>query len=178
MKRDAITELFDYTGWAWERFERVIDALPESTYASPVAGSGWPSIAACMTHFVAAYDGWINHEFGGLNMGQTTYPGAFPEPVNSWPDMKSYYGRCRDSFRGAMALPDDDFYAKKTYHLLDNAGDPAEELSPADILANLVIHERGHHGDLNTLFHQLGVRSFIVDFRYFTTRRADFVTDD
>ena len=26
MNRDAISELFDYTGWAWERIARVIDA--------------------------------------------------------------------------------------------------------------------------------------------------------
>ena len=45
-------------------------------------------------------------------------------------------------------------------------------------MRNLVIHERGHHGDLSTLFHTLGVRSFLVDFRYFTTRRADFVMDE
>jgi uncharacterized damage-inducible protein DinB len=178
MKRDGITELFDYTGWAWERFERIIDGLPEGAYADPVAGSGWPSIAACMTHFVAAYDGWINHEFGGLNLGEMSYPATYPEPVTSWADMKTYYQRCRDSFRRALALPDDQFYAKKTYDIQEQPGDPPEELSPADILANLVIHERGHHGDLSTLFHTLGVRSFLVDFRYFTTRRADFVMDE
>jgi len=175
MQRDAITELFDYTGWAWERFERVIDGLPEGIYATPVAGSGWPSIAACMTHFVRAYDGWINGDWA-LDRGEISYPGKWPGPVNSWGDMKAYHERCRESFHGVLALPDDAFYAKKTYP--GDSGDPPEDMSPADIVANLVVHERGHHGDLNTLFHQLGVRSFIVDFRYFTTRRADFVMDD
>ena len=30
--------------------------------------------------------------------------------------------------------------------------------APAELLGNLVIHERGHHGDINTLFYQLGLQ--------------------
>jgi len=174
MERAAIQELFDYTGWAWERFARVIDGLEPGAYARPVPGSGWPSIAACLTHFVASYDGWLNMEWGGIEIGAMSYPAEYPEPVNDWEQMRAYYRRVRTSFESALALPDDRLSPKKRYEM----DDVAEDMSPADILANLVIHERGHHGDLNTLFHQLNIRSFIVDFRYFKTRRADFVMDE
>ena len=171
MQRDALQELFDYTGWAWERIERVIDGLPEGTFGRPVEGSGWPRLADCVTHFTGAYDGWLNGEWA-LALGELKHPGD--EALRDWAAMKAYRAECREMFAEALAAPDDVLYEKRRMEL---DGGP-EMLSRADILANLVVHERGHHGDLNTLFHQLGVQSYIIDYRYFVSRRDEFAMDD
>lgn len=174
MNRDAISELFDYTGWAWERIARVIDQQPPDVYAKAVAGSGWPSLAACLTHFVASYDGWINMDWGQIEAGDMSYPAEWPEPVNDWNQMRAYYLRVRESFRRALNVPDEVLYEKRLYNLESIP----EQMSRADILTNLVIHERGHHGDLNTLFHQLGIRSYFIDFRFFRTLPNEFLLDE
>jgi uncharacterized damage-inducible protein DinB len=174
MDRAAITELFDYTGWAWQRIARVIDEQHIDAYAKPMEGSGWPSIAACLSHVVSAHDGWLNGSWGGIQAGQFSYPAEWPKPVDDWPAMKAYHERLRDTFRRVLDVPDDVLYAKRT---IDDGFGP-EELSRADILANLVVHERGHHGDLNTLFHLHGVKSYFIDYRFFRTLPDRFVLDE
>lgn len=173
MNRDAINELFDYTGWAWERIARVIESQPAHVYARAVNGSGWPSIAACLTHVISAYDGWINMEWGGIEAGEMSYPAEWPNPVDDWGEMKAYHGRVRDSFRRAINVPDDVLYEKRLYQL----GPEGEYMSRADILTNMLLHERGHHGDLNTLFHQHGIQSYYIDYRFFRTLPDKFLGD-
>jgi uncharacterized damage-inducible protein DinB len=68
---------------------------------------------------------------------------------------------------------DEELFKKRTWDLEFGP----EELSPADVLTNLLLHERGHHGDLNTLFHQLGVKSYFVDYRFFVSKPNDFLED-
>lgn len=171
MDRAAINELYDYTEFAWERVAATIDTLPPSQFAERVPGSGWPALGDCFEHFVSAYDGWINGEWA-LALGKLLYPG--PEALRTWAQMRAYRRGVRDAFEAALECTDAELFAKREYRF---AG-ISEMLSRADILTNLLIHERGHHGDLNTLFHQLGVRSFVIDYRYFVTRPGDFVTDD
>lgn len=171
MDRAAIKELYDYTGFAWDRIAATLDTLPPSQFVERVPGSGWPTLRDCFEHFVCAYDGWINGEWA-LGLGKLMYSG--PEALQTWEQMRNYRREVRSAFMAALDCPDEVLYAKREYRL----GDVPELLSRADILANLVIHERGHHGDLNTLFYQLGIRSFVIDYRYFTTRPRDFVMDD
>jgi len=171
-ERAAIEELYDYTGWAWGRIARVVDQLAPEMFAREVAGSGWPTLAACFEHWVAAYDGWLNHPTWGLGLGEVRHPGS--DALKSWPAMKAYRAQCRESFRAALAMPESALYAKREFRF----GGKVELLSPADILTNLLIHERGHHGDLNTLFDGLGVRGYFIDYRFFVTRREEFILDD
>lgn len=178
MDRAALNELFDYTGWAWERLERVIDALPPEQFGAPVPGSGWSALSSCIEHFTAAYDGWLNDEWS-LNLGPGFYPRGgedYPDvpELKVWETMKEYRRQCRAQCREVLARDDAWLFTKfeKDY------GGGVERWCPGDIIANLLLHERGHHGDLNTLFHQLGVRSYIIDYRYFVTRNADFAMDE
>jgi len=171
MRRDALNELFDYTGWAWERIALVIDGLPPDQFAMPVPGSGWPSLSACFAHFVGAYDGWINGPWA-LGLGERQHPGD--EALQSWPAMKQFRTRGREAFRHAIDVPNAVLYEKRA---MDLGGPEPERLSRADILGNLLLHERGHHGDLNTLFHAVGVRSYIIDYRAFVGAPEVFVAD-
>ncbi|MEX2080396.1 MAG: DinB family protein [Dehalococcoidia bacterium] len=169
MDRAAIQELFDYTGWAWDRIERVIDGLPEGTFEKPVPGSGWPAIRDCFEHFVGAYDGWINEGWG---LGPLIHQG--PETIATWGKAKAYRRQLREAFRHALAAPDEVLFDEAEY---EYGGGP-ETWSRAHMLTNLLLHERGHHGDLNTLFHQLGVQSYIIDYRYFVTKPTEFEMDE
>ena len=45
--------------------------------------------------------------------------------------------------------------------------DGPETMSLGDILANLLLHERGHHGDFTTLFWQLGIEQPALDYRQY-----------
>ena len=177
MDRAALDELFDYTGWAWDRIARTIDGLPPEAFGRPVAGSGWPALSDCIEHFTAAYDGWLNGDWA-LNLGPSHYPGdgegypGTPE-LKVWPAMKEYRKAVRAQCREALDSDDGWLFTKGER---DYGGGP-EVWSPGDVIANLLLHERGHHGDLNTLFHQLGVKSYIIDYRYFLTRRDEFALD-
>ena len=113
-------------------------------------------------------------DWGQIQAGDMSYPAEWPEPVNDWNQMRAYYLRVRESFRRALNVPDEVLYEKRLYNLESIP----EQMSRADILANLVIHERGHHGDLNTLFHQLGIRSYFIDFRFFRTLPNEFLLDE
>jgi uncharacterized damage-inducible protein DinB len=44
--------------------------------------------------------------------------------------------------------------------------------SPADIFAHTLLHERQHHGDVNTLLYQLGIEVPIVEYRFSLPERA------
>jgi uncharacterized damage-inducible protein DinB len=175
MKRDAIAELFDYADWAWERIARMIDEHPEA-YAAAAPGSGWPSIAACLSHVVGSYDGWLNGPWGGIGIGEMSYPGDWPKPIDDWQAMQAYRRRTRESFQLALDVPDNVLYEPN----IREAGAPPESqpLSRADVLTNLVLHERGHHGDLSTLFYQHGITGFLVDYTFYRMLPGEFVPDD
>jgi uncharacterized damage-inducible protein DinB len=172
VNRIAIAELFDYVNWAWERIEKTIDEQPEGTFTKEAPGSGWPRLADCCFHSVSAYDGWINGEWG---IGDGNYFAESEDPIESWEKFKAYRARCVEAFNTAMKASEDSFSRRRRFEIEPGV---VEMMSTGDILANLVLHERGHHGDLNTLFHQLGIRSYIIDYRYFVTRRDEFAVDN
>ena len=41
--------------------------------------------------------------------------------------------------------------------------------SPATIFGHVLLHELRHHGDLNTLFYQLGAEGPMVEYRFFVS---------
>lgn len=173
MDRDAIRELFDYTGWAWERIARLIDEHSQS-YATSAPGSGWPTVAACLSHVLATYDGWLNGPWAGVGIGEMSYPAEWPKPIEAWPALQAYRERVRASFLVALDRPDDLLYGPR----YREEGSPGGLLSLADILTNLVLHERGHHGDLNTLFAQHGVTGYFLDYAFYRSQPGAFVLDD
>jgi len=182
MDRAGITELFDYMGWAFERYARVLDDQPVNRFAELAPCSGWPSLAACFNHFVSGYDVWLNAAWS-FNLGPLLHPGdskvvtawanegSAPAPViEAWPAMKDYYARCREAVRAAMAVPDAILFERR-----DIRGGLR---SRADVITDLLLHERGHHGDINTLFYQLGLRPYFNDYSLYLTNPDDFILDE
>jgi uncharacterized damage-inducible protein DinB len=173
MDRNALDELYDYTGWAWDRIVALIEAQPPDLFAKPAPSSGWPSIAACLSHVLMTYDGWLNGGWSGLKLGDLSYPGRWPQPIDDWAALKAYRGRVRTSFRTTLEVPDAELHEARF-----REGGQGSPMSRADILANLVLHERGHHGDLNTLFHQHNVTGYLLDYAMYITHRDRFLLDD
>src|SRR4029079_8175308 len=88
-----------------------------------------------------------------------------PETMTSWDDFDAYYRTTKATFSRIMSsTPDAQLYEPFTRAY---QGETAETLSLADVLANLVLHERGHHGDISTLIHQLGGRPPSLDYRMY-----------
>jgi hypothetical protein len=46
--------------------------------------------------------------------------------------------------------------------------------APAELLGNTVLHERGHHGDVNTLLYQHGIDGGVPDYRFFVNAKRGY----
>jgi uncharacterized damage-inducible protein DinB len=156
--RGSLEELFAYTGWTWETHAVVLRPLSDERLREPVSGSGWPSLIAPLLHIVLAYDGWL-HGGWALELGPRLRPYEF-QPAN-WAELQAYRDEARVAFRKALEVPD----AELDRDVVLDFGDGAvSRMNRRQMLTNLLIHERGHHGDINTLLYQSGLRIPIVDY--------------
>ena len=161
MKRDAIDELFDYTEFAWAMIGQTVNALPAGSLTKAVDGSGWPSMREAFLHVIGAADGWLHYtlEYGGVI-------NPAPASMTGWADFDAYHRTTRATFRHILdQTPDDKLY--ETFTRTYDDDDMPETMSLAEILANLLLHERGHHGDISTLIYQLGGAPPALDYRQY-----------
>ncbi|MBF6600016.1 MAG: DinB family protein [Dehalococcoidia bacterium] len=165
LTRDALDELYRYTEYAWDVFAETMRGLPPGMLTQAAPGSGWPSLRDCYRHVVGAYDGWLHYS---LKRGELINPP--PERLGTWDGIEDYRRRTRATFRRTLAAVSDDGLAATFAGVYDPGAAP-ETQSLADILGNLLLHERGHHGDLSTLLYQLGQEPPFVDYRQYAVRR-------
>lgn len=157
MNRAAIEELVAFSDFAWRQHEETIRALGDDVLATPVPGSGWPALRDALAHVNFGYDRWLSILAG-------TPPTGFDvESVRSWDDLESYRHRERTRFRESLDSCSDDSLATERPMSIDS-----ETLvySPADIFVHVLLHERGHDGDISTLLYQLGVEPPVVEYRF------------
>jgi uncharacterized damage-inducible protein DinB len=155
MDRAAIDDLFAFTDYSWREYEAVIRPLGDDVLTQPAPGSGWPALRDALAHIVSAYVRWLADPAG------TTDEPA--ERVDSWDDLEDYRRRLRDHARVYLdSLDDVELLTPREMNIY------GETLvySPADILVHVLLHERQHHGDLNTLLYQLGIEIPIVEYRF------------
>jgi uncharacterized damage-inducible protein DinB len=146
MDRAAISQLFDFTEYGWQKYEVTIRPLGDQVLTTPAPGSGWPSLRDALAHINWAYVRWL------ADPVRTT--SAKVERVTSWHELDDYRRRVRTQARAYMdSLSDDELTAPRAM----NVDGDMLTYSPADILTHVLLHERQHHGDLNTLLYQLGV---------------------
>jgi uncharacterized damage-inducible protein DinB len=155
MDRVAIEELFTFTDYGWREYEGVIRPLGDEVLTRAAPGSGWPALRDALAHIVWAYVRWLADPAGTTD-----------EPVRrvtSWDQLEVYRRRVRRHVREYLdSLGDEELLAPREMNV---DGEPLR-YSPADIFAHTMLHERLHHGDLNTLLYQLGVEPPIVEFRF------------
>jgi uncharacterized damage-inducible protein DinB len=164
--RAALREMFDYTTFTSASYANSVRHLPEDAFCRAVDGSGWPSLRDALFHIASAWDGWIVEASGS--------PHAIVErsDITSWDDVE----RCRAAMRGRLEsvidrTPDDRLYAP-SWPIVP-AGEP--EMSPAHAIAHILLHERGHHGDVSTLLSALGAPVPGIDYMtyvFFRNRKS------
>jgi uncharacterized damage-inducible protein DinB len=155
MERVAIEELFAFTEYSWREHEQVIRPLGDELLTQPAPGSGWPALRDALAHIIWAYVRWLADP-----AGTSEEP---VERVESWDELDAYRRRVRDHVRGYLdSLGDDELVTPREM----NVDDEMLVYSPADIFVHVLLHERQHHGDVNTLLYQLGVEVPIVEYRF------------
>lgn len=156
MDRATIEELFAYTDWTWRQYADTIRPLGDAALVNPVPGSGWPALRDALAHANWGYDRWL------ADPARTS--DAAVEPVNSWADAEAFRRRVRGRFREYLDSLSDE---KLTTPRDMNIDGEMMSYSPADILTLLLLHEREHHGDLNTLLYQMRVEPAQTSYRFF-----------
>ena len=155
MDRVAIEELFAFTDHTWRVHEGVIRPLGDEVLTRPAPGSGWPALRDALAHINWAYVRWLADP-----AGTTDEP---VELVTSWDELEDYRRRVRGHMREYLdSLGDEELVAPREM----NVDGETLVYSPADIFAHAMLHERQHHGDVNTLLYQLGIEIPIVEFRF------------
>lgn len=147
--RQAIEELFAYTDYTRGEYADAVKRLGPEALTKPAPGSGWPALRDALGHINWSYQRWLSDPAG-------TTPGSFEAvSVNSWDDLDSYRLEVRTRFREYLgSLSDDELTTTREM----NVDGEILPYSPADIFAHVLLHELRHHGDINTLFYQLGAR--------------------
>jgi uncharacterized damage-inducible protein DinB len=168
--REALNELFDYTSFTWEAYGRSITALPPDALSRAVSGSEWPALRNVLFHLAAAWDGGMKE---ALHLDDPL--DATPESVATWSDLQAHREKMRGWLRRIIdETPDDELYAPTRPMW---PGTPAEmQTRIADIVAHVLLHERGHHGDVTTLLSQLGATPPALDYlvyAFFKQRRRN-----
>jgi uncharacterized damage-inducible protein DinB len=155
MDRAAIEELFTFTDRSWLEYERLIRPLGDRMLTQPAPGSGWPTLRDALAHINWAYIRWL------ADPARTTDEPV--EEIESWDELDAYRRRLRAHAREYLGSLDDDQLS--TPREMDIDGEMMR-YSPADILVHVLLHERQHHGDLNTLLYQLDIEVPIVEYRF------------
>jgi uncharacterized damage-inducible protein DinB len=157
MDRDALNELFDYTAFTWESYGRALKTLPPDALARPL-DTGWPTLRDVLFHVAAGWDGWLRDRLGLDDPLDAT-----PESLATWDDAQALRAKVRGWLRRVIDEAPDDVLRAKT----DPMGEGALAttlVSPADVLTHILLHERGHHGDVTTALSQLGAQIGPSDF--------------
>jgi uncharacterized damage-inducible protein DinB len=160
MNRAAIQELFDFTGWAWNRITEAIAETGGDALTRPAPGSGWPALRDCLGHVVLAYQRWCS----GLPQRKTLGMDRFdPAAIATLEELAGYRSALRTEFQSFLdSLSDEDLAEVQDF---DIDGDTIQ-YSYAELLTHLLLHERAHHGDLNTLLYQLGIDIPMTEYRF------------
>lgn len=156
--REAVEDLFAYSGWAWGEIAKVVEAAddPDEFVNRVAPGSGWPNIGACLVHMNLAYERWLNEPTIGLRV-----PG--PDELGTWAAIRALRDNVRAAFEARLGSFTDDALTAVRDFDIDGEMFP---YSPGELLTHLLLHERGHHGDFMTLLYQLGVEQVGLEYRF------------
>jgi uncharacterized damage-inducible protein DinB len=155
LDRAALRELFDFTTFTWAAYGQAMRRLSPEDFTRPIDGSGWPALRNALFHIASAWDGWFCEFSGSREVIDESYK---PE---TWEQTDAYRQRIRAMLERIIDdTPDAKLHAP--WMAITPGGEL--ELSPADIITHILLHERGHHGDIGTLFHAAGAPLPDIDY--------------
>jgi uncharacterized damage-inducible protein DinB len=163
MDRVALDDLFGYTGWVWEQVRATVPDDEILSRAAP--GSGWPALRNCLGHIILAYDRWVP---AIVELESRPLPELGPDDFRSWSQLDTERRRTRDALERALERWTD----AELDELHDvNIDGETVHYSRGELIAHLLLHERGHHGDVTTLFWQLGMGDdTLLEYRFYLGR--------
>lgn len=159
MNKRALEDLFAYTGWAWDQIKT---ATPDdATLVAVAPGSGWPALRNCLGHIILAYDRWLP---AIVNLESRELPDLPPDDYLTWSQVDAHRRRTREPLESHLkAWTDADLSQQHGV----NIDDETIRYSRAELITHLLLHERGHHGDVTTLLWQLGLDAEIpLEYRF------------
>jgi uncharacterized damage-inducible protein DinB len=162
--RAALNELFDYTTFTWETYGRSLAALAPDAFTQPIPDSGWQTLAGLLFHIALGWDDWLRDRVGVDDPLDAT-----PESITSWDDLRPHRERVRGWLRRVIDETSDHDLPERSIER------PGTRVSVADILTHILLHERGHHGDVSTLLARLGATPPTSDYLvyvFFRNRRG------
>jgi uncharacterized damage-inducible protein DinB len=153
MDRAALHELLDYTDFTWGAYRRAIRDLPAEVFSRPVEGSGWPALGNALFHIAGAWDEWLRDA-----AGEDYEIRDIAWYLESWERLDEFRGLTRRWLRHVVERASDDALDQPDTTLKRVPNAPPEFTVPTtkQIILHLLLHERGHHGDISTLMHTLG----------------------
>ena len=159
MDKAALQDLFAYTGWAWNQIRAKIP--DDETLRAVAPGSGWPALRNCLAHIVLAYDRWVP---AIVELKSRPMPDLAPDDFQTWPQIEAQRRRTRAALQTHLEACGD--AELREQHVVDVDGDPIR-YSRGELITHLLLHERGHHGDVTTLFSQLGFEpETLLEYRF------------
>lgn len=163
MRKAELLSLSDYADYVWDEFTR---AIPESELRRIAPGSGWPTLRDCLGHMLAAHERWTP---AILEQKTGTMPEYGPGDFVSWDDLDAERNRLRAPLREQLEVWSDDTLAD----VWDvNVDGEVLRYSRGELVAHLLLLERGHHGDVTTLLWQLNIDVDIaIEYRFFLGNR-------
>jgi uncharacterized damage-inducible protein DinB len=119
-----------------------------------------------LVHVACAWDGWLAEHAGD------TFTDFDIDTINTWDAIENIRATTRAWMRRILDdMPDTDLFEKTEPA---SAHPDANRVTAADAFLHIFLHERGHHGDISTLFSQLGVplggNDYLV-YRFFKDRK-------
>jgi uncharacterized damage-inducible protein DinB len=121
-------------------------------------------------HVAAGWDGWLRDRLGLDDPLDAT-----PESLATWDDAQALRTKVRGWLRRVIDETPDNVLAAKTEPMGEGAL-ASTLVSAADVLTHILLHERGHHGDVTTALSQLGAQIGPSDFlvyEWFRQQRAE-----
>ena len=164
MDKAALQDLFAYTGWAWDQIRgRIPD---ETTLRTAAPGSGWPALRNCLAHIILAYDRWAP---AIVDLKSRPMPDLAPDDFQTWLQVEAHRRRTRDPLQSHLE-------AWSEHELREprqvNVDGEQIQYSRGELITHLLLHERGHHGDVTTLFWQLGFDpETVLEYRFHLGRQ-------
>ena len=147
MNREAIQKLYAHIDFVWPQIVQIVSDGGPDVLTKAAPGSGWPNLRNCLAHLLYAYERWLT-VLTGEEQGNAS------EKLQTLGEIDA----ARAGFRRRIdtlldGLSDEELQAMRTF-VIDEDKMP---YSYAELLTHVALHERGHHGDVTTLFWQLGI---------------------
>jgi uncharacterized damage-inducible protein DinB len=167
MDRAALDELYDYTDFTWKSYENTVRQLPADAFTRQLDGAGWLSLRDVLFHLAVAWDEWLREQVGADDPLD-----AKLEDITGWDELRAHRKKIRGWIRRIIDETSD---AELSRRQPEPKYGLSYEVSKAEMLTHMLLHERGHHGDVSTTLSRLGVEpagSDYLVYLYFKQRRT------